>query len=75
MGRGGCGLKLGWISLDRKRESFALAVKKKNGQPWAARFAKICYRSVTTRALPAFGGTAALPWPGILLRGLRRFPR
>jgi hypothetical protein len=30
--------KLGWITSDGKSESFALALKKKNGQPGAARW-------------------------------------
>ena len=67
--------KLGRIRSDRKSESFALALKKKDGQPEVARWTKIYYRNITIRGLPAFGGTAALLWPGTLRQGLRRFPR
>ncbi len=54
-------------------ESFALALKKKNGQRGLPVLGKIVYRMVTIRALPAFEGTAALLWPGISLRVPLRF--
>ena len=61
-----------WLSA-RKRE-LCSRTQKKNGQPVAARLAKICYAKVTIRGLPVVGGIGVLLWPGISQRVLRRFP-
>ena len=57
MGCGGCAAEdLGGRVWVVKAEA-ELPHSKKERAAWAARLAKLCWGKVTTRGLPAFGGT------------------